>query len=185
VFSFTGLAAGRFTLSASKPAYLAMAYGAKRPERQGTALTIADGQDLRDIVIRLPRGAVIKGTLRDQNGEPVAGVTINAIKPTVATTASSTLPAAVTDDRGAYRIFGLTPGEYLVAATFRAQGSGAIAVPSTDDVDRAGCVRRPRDNARKLDRHAQRHQGRHELPADVLSGHVEFSNSRTSERCER
>ena len=41
VFSFTGLPAGRFTLSATKPAYLTANYGAKRPGGPGVPLALA------------------------------------------------------------------------------------------------------------------------------------------------
>jgi hypothetical protein len=42
----------------------------------------------------------------------------------------------MTDERGVYRIFGLMPADYLVAATYRVTGVGDIAIPSTADVDR-------------------------------------------------
>jgi len=136
-FSFTSLPAGWFGLTASKPAYVTMAYGAKRPERPGTLLAVAAAQNVRDVVIRLPRGAVIKGTLRDQNGEPVPGVTVNAIKPGTARVSATNVPSAMTDDRGAYRIFGLASGDYFVAATFRLTGSGGLGAPTSSEIDRA------------------------------------------------
>ena len=42
---------------------------AKRPNRPGTALVLADGQHLANVNIRLTRGSVISGVLVDQNGE--------------------------------------------------------------------------------------------------------------------
>src|SRR5262245_51561856 len=55
-FSFTDLPAGRFALTASKPAYVTSAYGATRPGRPGTAVTLAAGQTA-NITLQLVRGA--------------------------------------------------------------------------------------------------------------------------------
>src|SRR5213076_930938 len=45
-FSFVGLPAGRFTLNVSKPGYVGISYGAKKPGRQGTPIQLAEGQAL-------------------------------------------------------------------------------------------------------------------------------------------
>jgi protocatechuate 3,4-dioxygenase beta subunit len=126
-FRFDGLPAGRFTLTASRPAFLTSAYGAKGPGRPGTAVTVAAGQRVADITIKLPRGAVIGGTVRDQNGEPVSGVPITILQANSATAPTKWTAAnfagrnleVATDDQGAYRIYGLDPGMYLIGAAQR------------------------------------------------------------------
>src|SRR5207344_3609621 len=45
-FVFTGLPGGRYTLVATKPGYVRAAYGARRADRPGTPITLADGQQL-------------------------------------------------------------------------------------------------------------------------------------------
>ena len=45
-FSFVALPAGRYMLYATKQGYVTTAYGAKRPNRPGTALVLADGQHI-------------------------------------------------------------------------------------------------------------------------------------------
>ncbi len=62
-------------LNATKQGYVTTAYGAKRPNRPGTALVLADGQHLTNLNMRLTRGSVISGVLVDQNGEPFSGAT--------------------------------------------------------------------------------------------------------------
>ncbi len=47
-FTFQALPAGRFTMTASKPGFVAGAYGAKRPGRPGTPIQLADGQKIRE-----------------------------------------------------------------------------------------------------------------------------------------
>ena len=125
-FSFTGLPAGRYTLSANKPAYLRMAYGAKRWDRPGTPITLKDGHQMTDIVLRMPRGGVLSGIITDENGQPAFGVGVRVLQMrmqngerTFTQVLASGPLGETTDDRGMYRVFGLPPGEYAVTATPR------------------------------------------------------------------
>jgi hypothetical protein len=117
VFAFDGLPAGRYTLTATKEGYVTMAFGARRPERPGRSIPLRSGES-QTVDMRLPRGAVITGTLTDAAGERAPGITVGAL--TLRYMAASgerrsvTAATAVTDDRGIYRIFGLAAGEYLV-----------------------------------------------------------------------
>jgi hypothetical protein len=129
-FAFAQLPQGRFTVAAIKPAYLSAAFGAARPGRPGTAIVLA-GDEQRDIVIRMARGAVLTGTVTDRNGRPVPFIQVSAVR-AVAAPNPETITSS-TDDRGLYRIFGLMPGEYVVRATPRA--GGAIGVRSGAELD--------------------------------------------------
>src|SRR5262245_27425736 len=60
-FAFGNLPAGRFTITASKAAYVTTAYAAKRPGRPGIAIPLAAGQQIGELTVRLARGAVITG----------------------------------------------------------------------------------------------------------------------------
>ena len=135
-FSFPGLVAGRFTLTATKASYIAMAYGAERAGRAGITLAVAEGQSLSDLVIRLPKGAVLTGTVRDASGSGIAGVSIWALELRAGDVRAAQVGSATTDDRGVYRIFGLAAGSYLVAAAPVRVASGAMAIPSTEENDR-------------------------------------------------
>lgn len=120
VFVFEALPAGRFTLTVSKPAFLSAAYGATRPGRPGTAISLAAGQVIRDVVITIARGAVITGTVRDRNGDPVPGARMAVTSVDAAAPDPLTPPPissdVMTDDRGVYRAYGLAPGTYVIAA---------------------------------------------------------------------
>jgi hypothetical protein len=118
-FTLRGLPAGRFTLTAERGAFIASQYGAKRPGRAGTPITVADGQPLADLRVRLWRGAVLSGVLRDASGVPLANTPVAAVPAREASPAAPTLSnnsMARTNDLGEYRIFGLEPGTYLVRA---------------------------------------------------------------------
>ena len=79
-FGFVALPAGRYMLNATKQGYVTTAYGAKRPNRPGTALVLADGQHMTNVNMRLTRGSVISGVLVDQNGEPFSGAQVSAMQ---------------------------------------------------------------------------------------------------------
>lgn len=119
-FSFSGLVAGRYTVTASKSAWITTSYGAKRPLRPGSAIPLGAGETV-DIVVRLPRGSVITGTLIDHNGQAAAGVSVRAFRYIIANGERRLAPVSsdLTDDRGAYRIYGLAPGDYIVGASGR------------------------------------------------------------------
>ena len=76
-FTLSGLPAGRFILTAMRASFVTSLYGAKRAGRPGTPISLTDGQT-QNVVVRLWRGAVIAGVLRDDTGEPVAGIPVTA-----------------------------------------------------------------------------------------------------------
>jgi protocatechuate 3,4-dioxygenase beta subunit len=115
-FVFSDLSAGSYTLDAAKPGYLPGAYGRRRFGGQPQSLSIADGE--RNTAIRIPiwEFGAIGGTIVDEAGEPMVGIMVTAHRDTfVAMQRRLTHAATVTtDDRGAYRIDGLSPGTYSV-----------------------------------------------------------------------
>ncbi len=135
-FTIDNLPSGRFTVVASKPAWLSAAYGARRPGRAGTPIAI--GATPLNLTLRMARGAAIGGVIRDARGVPATGVQVVALN-VRAFAAGAPVDAdrgtVVTDDRGAYRLFGLMPGDYVVMASKRMPGAGEIAVRPDDEID--------------------------------------------------
>jgi len=135
-FALNQLPAGRFMLKAAKPAYLPVAYGATRPGRAGAPIVLTAGSRILDLSLTLMHGAAIAGTIRNADGAPVNGATVSAFR----VLPDETLSAAVTassDDRGAYRIFGLTAGTYVVSASMPVPaGRGEIVEMTADAIDR-------------------------------------------------
>jgi hypothetical protein len=130
-FAFTKIAAGRYTLTATKPGYLRAAYGAKRSDRPGTPITVADAQQLSNITLTMGRGSVITGMVRDEMGQPAPTVSVRVLQyrrqngeMTLSPVMSVSPIGQMTDDRGVYRIFALPPGEYVVVAVPRPLGGG-------------------------------------------------------------
>jgi protocatechuate 3,4-dioxygenase beta subunit len=124
-FLINGIAPGRYLFHASKPGFVAQSY---RPSGSGSPETILElfsGQKLDGVQFALSRGGVILGRVNDENGEPVVGVQVEAlVSRTVGGTVASSLlkgqwfpvKETTTNDLGEYRLFGLNPGRYYVAA---------------------------------------------------------------------
>src|SRR6185295_10615941 len=106
---------------ATKPAYLGTSYGATHVGGAGTALVLADGQQFAGVTLSIHKGGVITGTIRDELGQPMQGATAQVMQYRALTNGERRLAqmgaSERTDDRGVYRIFGLSPGEYFVAAS--------------------------------------------------------------------
>lgn len=136
-FEARELAAGRYTITASKGGFVPLPYGQRRPSEQGTPIDIGDGQVMERLVIALPRGSVISGRITDEFGEPMANAIVSAVRYGYAGGTRRATPAGgqnasdTTDDLGQFRLFGLSPGEYYVSAAFR-MGGGEVTDPAQD-----------------------------------------------------
>jgi protocatechuate 3,4-dioxygenase beta subunit len=121
-YEFTGLPAGRFTISATKSGYVTVNYGQTRPFESGKPIELADKQQIDRADIVMPRGSVISGRIVDEFGEPVADVAVSAMRSTWSNgrrRLQATGRTSSTNDLGQYRIYGLPPGEYYVSASVR------------------------------------------------------------------
>lgn len=119
-FLIERLPAGRFTVSVSRASFVTSIYGAKRPGKPGTPVAIAAGQRVTGLSVKIWRGAVIAGVVRTEDGQPAAGLPVRVIaarqsnEPSIFTLDNNGMK---TNDAGEFRIFGLSPGTYLVSVT--------------------------------------------------------------------
>jgi protocatechuate 3,4-dioxygenase beta subunit len=125
-FRFTGLKAAQYALTAAKEPYATRFYGSARPVSSGRGaptgplnLAIRDGET-RSITMRLPRGAVITGSVTDTEGQPIPGTVVvvmaDRFLPATGARRLSAADISTTDDKGTYRFFGLPAGQYVVYA---------------------------------------------------------------------
>ena len=108
-FRVGGLDPGLYSVTANAPAYT----GVPIPS---TYYRLGDS-----VRLELVRGGVVTGVVTNSSGEPVIGVRVRAVRIRDAKGQAEKLLAFAfnersTDDRGVYRIYGLTPGTYLVSA---------------------------------------------------------------------
>jgi hypothetical protein len=121
VFDITELPAGRYTVNVSKVGFVTLSYGQRRPLQAGTPLQLGDGQQLKGVDFRLPRGSVVAGHLVDEDGEPMPGATVSVMRYQYLQGDRRLVSAGTsqTDDKGQFRIWGLMPGDYYVSAVAR------------------------------------------------------------------
>ena len=118
-FAFTGLPPGtNYAVSASKTGYLTGGYSLESlaGARNGL-IALEEGEWISTVRVLLTRTGAISGTVMDESGEPLVGVSVRLIA-RIAVQGQPRLasgPMTTTDDRGAYRFSGLAPGRYLVA----------------------------------------------------------------------
>jgi hypothetical protein len=132
-FSFGDLPAGRYTITAARKAYLTSAFGASYPGGAGTPVSVASASHVDDIRITLPKGAVVTGVITDASGIPIPSLTVNVHR--VTPDGYERAGEGATDDRGVYRVYGLSPAEYVIAAVPRPTGGGDMGVRSASEVD--------------------------------------------------
>jgi protocatechuate 3,4-dioxygenase beta subunit len=116
-YVFHDLAKGRYAIRTNGPGYVSGGYGQNRPTGPVQFVELAeDNSKLGDLTVRLWKTATITGTVLDEAGEPIVGLSVASLRrtivngePRLATSSSGT-----TDDRGFYRISGVVPGDYLI-----------------------------------------------------------------------
>jgi hypothetical protein len=121
-YEFKEVKAGRYTINATKGSYITLSYGQTRPLDTGTPLDIKDGQTVERVDFSLPRGAVVTGRILDEFGEPLSDVMVAPMRYQFVQgkrTLVSGGRMSSTDDIGEFRLFGITPGQYYLQATWR------------------------------------------------------------------
>ena len=118
-FVLKGLEPGEYNLWVNRDGYLGMGYGQEVPNGPGKLLKLAPGQQKKDLVFRLiPTGAII-GRVYDEDGEPISGVSVQALRFTFFNGHRRLDPVmgTSTNDLGEYRLAGLSPDKYFVGVT--------------------------------------------------------------------
>jgi hypothetical protein len=115
-FVFEGVAAGRYLLLATHDGYVNN--GRDNPGLRGHLLSLASGQHVNDIVLRLLREGAIAGHITNEAGKPLRGVSVQAMKSSYPRGRRELhdVAHAATNDAGEYRLPGLAPGRYYIHA---------------------------------------------------------------------
>lgn len=113
-FTITGLDPGLYNVNAAMPGFVT--------DNDPATNRPAAYRPGDNALVRLVKGGVITGTVTDQQGEPVVAINVRAYR--VRDAEGRPVPFGFggmsedsTDDRGVYRMYGLTPGVYVVSAS--------------------------------------------------------------------
>jgi hypothetical protein len=133
-YRFDGLSAGRYFPAASKPGFVALPFGARSYGRRPASLVLSPAERAR-ADFALPRGAAIEGRVTTADGEAARAVSVQALRLVNGTPLPQTIQvglAALTDDRGMFRLHSLPAGSYLVkmAPAAGRRFEGAPEVPA-------------------------------------------------------
>lgn len=139
-FKFSALPPGDYYVTGERPGFLPSSFGARHAAGPGTPIALAAGQRVDGVRIQLVRGSVIAGSVLDDLGRPAPGLTVTAERYGLTTETGERLPrpveigigTAITDEDGLYRLYGLEPGDYILAASPTKAGPEATAPRVTD-----------------------------------------------------
>jgi len=130
-FELRDLPAGRWTISATKGGFVTQQFGQRHPFESVEPIDLADGQRFT-ANFTLSRGSAITGRVSDEFGDPITGARVQVLRSQVQQGRRRLVPTAngaQTDDTGAFRVFGLAPGEYYVAASLQAAPADSSSNP--------------------------------------------------------
>ena len=126
-YKITNIAAGSYQVVPSAPAYVLT-----DTNTRARSIIVSEGENVENINFSLLRGGVITGRITDADSRPVIQqqVKLSRVDPPAPMSGPQlvySLAAPTTDDRGIYRIYGITPGRYKVSV---GQGDDGSSGPS-------------------------------------------------------
>lgn len=134
-FSFPSLDPGRYNVFAQRTGYVGSSFGARRGGRGGTPITLAAGQEMKKLEIKLFKQGVISGRVLDEDGEPLQHSMVQLMQQRYMRGRKQLMPiqGGQVNDLGEYRVASLAPGKYYVSVSpQRMMMRGPEAAPATD-----------------------------------------------------
>jgi len=110
------VAAGSYRIGAERRGFLRGDFGSRRQFQSGSLVTVADGQEVKGIDIKLEPQSVISGQVLDENGEPLDRAQVEVLRYGFVQDRQQLVPVnqGSSDDLGNFRIWNLAPGRYYV-----------------------------------------------------------------------
>lgn len=124
-FEFPALPAGSYLVTASKTGFASAEYGQKRRSSAGTPVALVESGEI-EMRLALPHFGAIGGRVIDDGDVGIPNCTVFVYRNT---RPPEVVGQAATDDRGVYRVSGLSPGDYL-ARTATIDGDIGVYLPT-------------------------------------------------------
>ena len=114
-FRIENILPGRYRLFAERIGFLDIDKHHGRSE--GRVVTLRPGEEVKDLQIRLQAAAVLRGRVTDEDGDPLAGAEVSALRQTFAAGHKhwEQVASERTNDLGEYRIANLPAGSVFVS----------------------------------------------------------------------
>jgi hypothetical protein len=119
IFNLRDLPAGEYRVTVSRTGFISLTFGQRRPFEPPTPIDLSEGETFT-ANLALTRGGAIHGRVIDRFGELLAGTRVQVLRSRMVRgqrRLQSMGPGDQTDDTGAYRVYGLPPGDYYVTAS--------------------------------------------------------------------
>jgi uncharacterized GH25 family protein len=130
-FSITAVELGTYAATAEHRGYSPVSGSwPNGSDREPKELTLKAGEEVKDFALQLVPYAVISGRVVDANGVPVDKATVGAINGVPS-------HSAETDDRGQFRIGGLSSGRYLIKALIGGRMPPEVRTDGTVEINYA------------------------------------------------
>ena len=134
-FSFSNVAAGRYTITVLRDGYLPQSAGRVGAYKMPPIFSVRSGDTVR-FTFRMTAWAIVSGKVKFDDAEPAVNVAVQLYREFYARGRHGYALAATTrtDDRGDYRVHGLEAGSYYVAALYQSPSlpPNAQEQPRTD-----------------------------------------------------
>lgn len=120
-YQLSDLRPGQWTVSLSKAGYVRLISGQRKPGSASSPLTVK-ADTLTAFDASLVQGGAITGMVVDEQGDPVAGTVVQALRARTVNGQRrlTSIASDLTDDTGAFRLHSLAAGDYYVKAQLRA-----------------------------------------------------------------
>jgi len=136
-FRIEGILPGRYRLFAERTGYLE--FEKHHPRSEGRVLTLTEGQELKNLQIRLQAAAVVRGRVTDEDGDPMPAAQVSVMRQTFSGGHNrlEQVGSERANDLGEYRIASLPAGNYFLSVSpppdLRNLIDGAGAAATTRD----------------------------------------------------
>jgi hypothetical protein len=120
-FSFPTVAPGSYSITVRRDGYLTQTAGHIGTYKMPPLFELQPGQDIGSFEFRMVPWGILSGRIKFDDAEPAVGVAVQVYREYYLRGRHGWTAAATTrtDDRGEYRIHGLEPGSYYVAALYQ------------------------------------------------------------------
>jgi uncharacterized protein (DUF2141 family) len=120
-FSFPSVVPGTYSVSVQRDGYLKQTVGRIGAYKMPPIFLIQPGQDVGSFDFRMVPSSVISGKVKFDDAEPAVNLAVQLYREyhRRGRHGWEVAASALTNDRGEYRIYGLEPGSYYVAALYQ------------------------------------------------------------------